>query len=150
MKRAIMIGSLALLLGGCASTRTVGIASPGNISPEQAVIRAAAAAPGGVKGVFELTVRATGRQDGFLYLNSEADYRDQRCLTIAVPPEVAQAMAQRFRAEPDRYFVGKRIAIRGTAHRVRIVFLANGSPTSKYYYQTHVELVSLDQLSVEG
>ena len=53
------------------------------LSPAQAVINAAEI-PAGVGGVFELVVRSTGRQGQFLYLHSEADYRDPRNLTIAI------------------------------------------------------------------
>ena len=49
------------------------------ITPAEAIRRAAEAAPRGVEGRFTFTVKATGRAEGNrLFLNSEADYRDQR------------------------------------------------------------------------
>lgn len=118
------------------------------ITPQQAIERAADAAPAGVKGVFVMDVRGTGRQDGNLYLNSQVDYRDQRNLTIAIAPDIAAALQTKFGDAPDTFLVGKRIAVTGEAKRVTIWFLWNGVPTEKYYYQTHVALTAADQLQI--
>jgi hypothetical protein len=58
-------------------------------------------APGGVSGVFELHIKSTMRQGGVIYLNSETDYRDQRCLTLAINPIVARGFVQEYGEEPD-------------------------------------------------
>ncbi|RKF18211.1 hypothetical protein D6851_15485 [Altericroceibacterium spongiae] len=120
------------------------------LTPEQAVINAAAVAPDGVKGIFELTVRGTGRDGGYLYLNSQKDYRDQRSLNIEISPSVQRELADRFGIDPRVYLAGKRIAVRGEAKRVLINFTYNGAPTGKYYYQTHIALSAPEDLTVAG
>ena len=145
-----VFGSI-LVTTSCATGPGVGTSSRSlRIQPEQAVMNAAAVAPNGVNGIFEMLVRATGRQGGNLYINSELDYRDPRNLSIAVPGPVATALAARFGTPPDQFLIGKTIAIRGTARRVRIDFTTNGRPTGKYYYQTHVRLEAPHHLTVEG
>ncbi len=55
MRYALILSSGLLLMGAAAPSASY------NIFPEQAVMNAAAVAPDGVKGVFELPVRAAGR-----------------------------------------------------------------------------------------
>ncbi len=140
---------VSLLASGCATTSM----APGNgrqwIEPVQAVQRAADAAPDGVHGVFVLQVRGTGVQNGFVYLNSEADYRDQRNLTIAIAPAAARQLADQFGGDPLAVLMGKHILVNGTAVRTRIDFLANGRVTGKYYYQTHVRAADLRQITLQ-
>ena len=151
------VATLLLVLVGSACSTTQSAQQPlrappvnttAYITPEQAVFGAGAAAPGAMKGVFVLEVRGTGRQDGNIYLNSEADYRDQRNLTVAVRPPAIGPLAARFGADPDVYLKGRRITVSGFARRVRIDFTAHGLPTGKYYYQTHVEVVRPEQITV--
>lgn len=119
------------------------------LSPAQAVINAAEM-PNGVSGVFEMVVRATGRQHGFLYLNSESDYRDPRNLTIVVAPEQEQALIKRLGGPIETSVLQKAIAVRGTAKKVKIDFTMGGHATGKYYFQTHLNLRSERDLTVEG
>lgn len=137
----------ALALSGCASSSGPR-ASEAWLDPVEAIQAAATAAPEGVPGTFDMVVRATGRQDGNIYLNSETDYRDQRNLTIAIPAKPARQLRERFGEEADRALIGKRIMVDGVARRVRIGFTYNGRPTDKYYYQTHVRLDDAAQLAV--
>ena len=139
--------ALAFLLCGCASAPT---AQSGNevISPVQAVISAATAAPSGVRGTFEMDVRRVGRQDGNVYLDSESDYRDQRNLVIAVHPRAALGLREKFGQDIDKVAFGKRIRIYGEARRVKIVFMADGRATEDYYYQTHVDVWDSGQVVV--
>lgn len=113
-------------------------------------MNAAAVAPQGVSGIFEMPVRAVGREEGRIFLNSERDYRDQRCLTIVVPTDVARQLAERLGYDIEQGLVGKTIAVRGTAQRVRIDFTQNGQPTGKYYYRTNLRLRSAFDLTVSG
>jgi hypothetical protein len=142
MKTTTIIAALAATLAGCAGRPL------GGITPEAAVMRAAALAPAGVGGTFIMTVRATGRQDNRLYLNSEVDYRDQRNLSVEIPAPAEDELGVRLHGAVPATLLGKRIAVRGVARRVRIVFTENGAPTSKYYYQTHVTLEVGSQLTV--
>jgi len=118
------------------------------MKPDKAVLKAAAAAPRGISGRFDLRVRATGRANGQLYLNSEDDYRDQRNLTIVVPPDVEGHLAGRLSGDPAERLKGHRIRVAGVAQRVRIVFTVGGRPSGKYYYQTHVRLADDGQLKL--
>ena len=153
------------VLTGCASSSDTsaraphlqsgqpGAASPAQadwIQPVQAVQRAADAAPGGVTGVFAMRVTTTGTQDGMTYLNSEQDYRDQRNLTIALPPAVVRQLESRLGADVRTALQGRQILVRGEAKRVRINFIANGRPTDKYYYQTHVRVTDAGQIQLQG
>ena len=115
----------------------------------QAVQLAAEAAPDGVSGVFALQVKGTGTQDGFTYLNSELDYRDQRCLTIAISPGVAKQLETRFGAPVIVALKGRRILVDGIAARTRVDFITDDRPTGKYYYQTHVRVTNPEQIRIQ-
>lgn len=123
--------------------------APLRLSPAQAVINAAEM-PGGVGGVFEMVVRATGRQGGFLYLNSEVDYRDPRNLTIVIGPAQERTLAERFGQPVETSVFQKVIAVRGVAKKTRIDFTAEGRATGKYYFQTHLVLTTARDPTIEG
>lgn len=145
MKRFRSALLLALCFGTLAYAEDVDVP----LTPMQAIERAAAVAPGGVRGVFEMEVRATGKSRlGPTYLNSEADFRDPRCLTIVVPRALLTTLTGKFGAAPATWFKDKRIRVEGIARRERIDFTAHGRPTGKYYYQTHVQLESADDIAV--
>lgn len=141
-----LLAALFAALGGCATDPRI---TPDArwIDPSQAVQLAAAAAPRGISGVFALTVQAAARP-GPLYLNSERDYRDQRDLTVVVLPAVAKALSERLHGEPERVLRGRRILVAGWARRVRIDFVADGRPSGKYYYQTHVLVTDATQIQL--
>ena len=117
------------------------------IEPSNAVQLAAASPDDGVTGVFYMTVKATGMTDR-LHLNSEIDYRDQRNLSVAVEPAAAKELADALGAPPQFALKDKRILVIGTAKRAKIVFIADGMPTDKYYYQTHVLVTQASQIKV--
>lgn len=119
-----------------------------NIRPERAVIAAARAAPAGVSGIFTMTVRAMGHQNGHFYLNSELDYRDQRNLTIAMSDSAGAALVQKAGLSSERSLIGHKIFVRGIARRVQIDFVVDGRHTDKYYYQTHVVVTAPEQVTV--
>jgi Tfp pilus assembly protein PilF len=119
------------------------------IDPLPAVLLAADSEQDGVAGIFAFEVAATGRKDGEIFLNSEADYRDQRNLTVRFTPEGAIAFRKQQGVDPDVAFKGKRIAVVGIARREKILFFANGMPTDKFYYQTHVVVSEPWQVVVE-
>ncbi len=122
--------------------------APTTISPREAVMLAADAAPDTVSGTFALKVQSTGRERGVVYLNSELDYRDQRNLTVALSPQVVRQLQDRLGTDPAAYLKDKNILVRGAAMRVRIDFSFNQVKTGKYYYQTHVRVMDADQISV--
>lgn len=116
------------------------------LSPREAIEKAADAAPAGVFAQFEMTIAAVGEQFSMVYLNSQEDYRDQRCLTVAISPEAQEELRERFGRNLEKALKGKTIRIAGTARRVRIDFIVDRKPTGKYYYQTHVNMDSIKQL----
>lgn len=136
---------LALLLGACSSTSNVNIANTMNL-----IALAEEKAPNGVTGSFTFLIKATGTRRGEVYLNSESDYRDRRSVTIAVVPEIVSEFTHTYGSPPDEFFLGKTIEVTGEAKRVKINFFANGRPTNKYYFQTHVNVTSIDQINVLG
>ena len=126
------------------------IVVPPPMTPREAGFKAADAAPAGITGRFRLTIQATGHQDGHIYLNSKTDYCDQRNLSVDLCPVSLASVKAKFAADPEAFFVGKEIEVRGMAHRVKITFLSDGKPTDRYYYQTHVFVCSADQISLVG
>lgn len=116
------------------------------LTPYDAIWRAAEAPKRGVTGSFKMTVRAHGAQSGVAYLNSEMDYRDPRNLSLDILPVSQAGMAEKF-GKPSA-LLGKTIAITGTAKRTKIWFFSDGRRTQKYYYQTHIAIVSPDQIAI--
>ncbi len=143
MRNLILFLCAAGLLAGCATAS----APTTDLTPVQAVL-GAAERPEGVTGTFRLEVRGAGRQDDFLFLDSEADYRDQRCLVITLPKRVALDLQRQVGGDPAVVMKGKTIRVTGTAERVKIVFVANAVMTDKYYYQTQVRLSDVSQLVI--
>ncbi len=119
------------------------------LQPPQAIQLAADAAPRGVAGVFAMQVKAVGATDHVVYLNSETDYRDQRNLTVAVSPAAARQLEARVGAPLARALDRRRILVRGSARRVRIDFVSDGTPSGKYYYQTHVRVTDTAQIQLQ-
>ena len=138
----IVAPALLAALAGCATPQI----SRGAVVPMVAIERAAALAPGAYPGVFVMTVRASGRQGSSLYLNSESDYRDPRNLSLEVRPVAQAQLESRLGASAETALRGRTIRVDGEARRVRINFTANGRPTGKYYYQTHVVVERGEQL----
>lgn len=138
------------LVSGCANSPLSGIPNTelSLLKPRQAILLAADAAPNAIAGTFLLSVKATGTQNSYVYLNSEADYRDQRCLTISLTPEVAQELTTRLGESPLTALKGREILVQGAAIRTKISFFSDGKATDKYYYQTHVNVTNADQIAV--
>jgi tetratricopeptide (TPR) repeat protein len=117
------------------------------VPPLAAVLLAAQAEGDGVPGVFALQVAATGHDDGEQFLDSEADYRDQRNLTVRYTADAVAAFRGKHGQDPETALKGRQVTVVGFARRVRIDFTHDGKPTGKYYYQTHV--VVTDPAQVE-
>ena len=120
------------------------------ISPVEAVTYASYLAPkAGIAGIFRMEVKAVGEQGGIYYLNSETDYRDRNCLTIAVPRQVMAELAGGEGLDAaEKRFKGRMVMVRGVAQRVKIVFFDDGGkPTDKYYYQVQIRAGQVDQFS---
>jgi hypothetical protein len=142
--------SLALIgvLSGCASKKDANIAYD-TISPIQAIEKAAEASPKGIRGFFELRVKATGKPKNIVFLNSELDYRDPRNISIAISPKVAESFMKKYGETPELFLKNKRIIVYGEVRKVKISFGCNGKRNkNQYYYQTHVRVGSLSQILI--
>ena len=150
MKQILLILVVSLIFSSCTQNK----AKKDFISPIEAIQLAAEAAEltesstAIAKGVFALTIQATGSSDKMIYLNSELDYRDQRNLTIAIPSGIANYLTDLYGSKPQDFFKGKSILVNGEAKRVRINFTTYGKPSNKYYYQTQVPITSADQIKL--
>ena len=144
--KSLLLSLVIALAAGCASPPPKSESSRW-IDPSQAVQLAAASARTGVTGVFAMTVKATGKTTR-VHLNSELDYRDQRNLSIAVEPAAAEELALQLGSPPEIALKGKQILVTGTAKRTKIVFISDGKPTNKYYYQTHVSVTKASQIQL--
>ncbi|PZR76954.1 MAG: hypothetical protein DLM73_01025 [Chthoniobacterales bacterium] len=127
-------------VAGCVRTTT-------DLTPIQAIV-AAAERPEGVTATFQMEVRRGDREDGTLYLNSEEDYRDQRCLTIALTGDVASELERKVGGDPALALKGKKIRVTGTAKRKTVWFYFMKVKSDKYYYQTHVQITDASQISI--
>jgi hypothetical protein len=142
--RRLVIALLLVSIASCSSTPNN---QKGWIEPAEAVRAANANPENGIHGTFVLTVKAIGRQDGRAYLNSELDYRDQRCLTVEMTDAVASKLEEQIGA-PIQSLKNQRILITGQARRVRIVFRNDQDADSGYYYyQTHVMVTDPAKIS---
>lgn len=107
-------------------------------------------APNGVEGTFKFQVKASGERRGEVFLNTELDYRDRRNVTIALSPKIISQLTEQYGSSPDSYFLDKTIEVTGEAKRVKIYFISKGQMTSKYYFQTHINVSSVEQIKVLG
>jgi hypothetical protein len=148
------IASILALLALGAPIRAQSAGGP-PIAPAEAVQLAAAAAPDqGVQGSFLVTVKASGedKRRKRIYLNSELDYRDQRNLTVEIEQSAISGLEAKYGKDLKTYFIGKQILVAGTARRVTIYFgkprvsAVSGNLRNKYYFQTHLPVVSADQI----
>jgi hypothetical protein len=115
--------------------------------PEEAVMKAADAAPGFVTAVFDFAVRRTEQVGSDFFLNREEDYRDPRNISVVLDPDAQRQLRNSYGDDLSRYFVGHHMLALGTARRVQIDFIDDrGKPSGKYYYQTHIGIVSPRQL----
>jgi len=144
--KVVAIAFSLLLASGCATEQRFG--APDWKTPYDTIQLAAAEAPHGVPGKFIVQIQAVGSQDGFTYLNTELDYRDQRNLSIALSSKATNELEEVLGATLEKVLIGKRLLVTGEAKRVRIVFTSNGKITGKYYYQTHVNVSDANQIQV--
>ncbi|MFL6764067.1 MAG: hypothetical protein ACJ8FO_02590, partial [Sphingomicrobium sp.] len=117
--------------------------------PEEAVMKAASAAPGFISAVFDFTVRGAAQVGPDFFLNSEEDYRDQRNISAVLGPDVQRQLRNSFGDDLSKHFVGRHLLVLGPAKRVQIDFIGDdGIRSGKYYYQTHVAVVDPRQLDL--
>ena len=134
-------------IGSVSTVLPMGTCSDRGLAPLETIDKAAAVAPhAGVAGCFRLTVKAWGEDHGRVFLNSEADYRDPRNVSVRLEPPAVAALDRMLGRNGAARLVGRSLLVRGTAYRVRIDFTSSGRPTGKYYYQTHIVVTELSQI----
>lgn len=145
MKYLIVI--MLLVLNGCSSSPKVN--SNSDITSIMNLIALTEEkAPNGVEGTFQLAIKAVGMERNVTYLNTELDYRDRRNITVAIHPRIIRAFIKKYGSSPDKFLINKTIEVTGEAQRMKITFLSNGKRTKKYYFQTHIKVLSLEQIKV--
>jgi hypothetical protein len=154
MKSVVIPSVLLGLWLGCtnptSTPKAIGNDTP-SLTPIMA-IEGAASNPLGLPGTFEMQVRRAdygdGPDKGLIFLNSEDDYRDRRCLTLRIQRSVVHDFESRG-IDPLGFFKNKRIKVEGRAKQIKIYFVSDrGIQSKKYYYQTHIAITSADQISV--
>ncbi|BDX05389.1 DUF2059 domain-containing protein [Planctobacterium marinum] len=100
----------------------------------------------GVEGVFEFKIKAAAVANGWLYLNSEKDYRDRRCLTVKIPEIFIDELRASYGYDLEKELPGLSLMAKGEAKRHTIRAMGPGNKPSFPYYQTHVTLDSLEDL----
>ncbi len=106
-----------------------------------------AMAPKGLKGEFVLTIKNSGRQNSRIYLNTQEDYRDRRNITVTLNPSFQKQFKDQFNMDIRNYYEDQTILVKGVAKRVKIWVTASGRKPTKYYFQTHIEVNDLSQIS---
>ncbi|UJX26910.1 hypothetical protein L3Q70_07205 [Pseudoalteromonas sp. CF6-2] len=142
MKYLLLLSTLAL--AACSS-------SPSRIDTSNTmdvIALSEASAPDSVKGIFKFHIKAAGKHSGDVFLNTEEDYRDRRSITVALNYKVVPELTKKYGESPETFFIDKEIEVTGEAKRVTIDFISQGRATNKYYYQTHVDVSSVEQIKV--
>jgi len=136
-----------LILSGCSSTPNIASKSkPTDII--QLIEKAKRRFPEGVRGTFQIPIKASGSKRGVVYLNSDLDYRDPKNITVALHPSTIESFSKSYGSSPESYFIDKTIEVTGKVERIKIYFYTNGKRTKKYYFQTHIRVNSLNQIKV--
>ena len=147
MGRTLVLLALAAM-AGCAQLPGSPEAQQAPMTAVEAVEQASKWAPQGVNGRFAFEVKGLGTNGTDSFIHSEPDYRNPRCLTLRVTPQVRAQLEARFKGKLDQVLVGRRVLVRGSAERVRIAFTENGRATGQYYYQTHVPVTRDEQITL--
>ncbi|CCQ10494.1 hypothetical protein PALB_13610 [Pseudoalteromonas luteoviolacea B = ATCC 29581] len=136
----------SLLLGACSVTTTAPTSYFDNTM--DIIEKSEALAPAGLAGQFQLTITQTSKHHNNIYLNTHDDYRDRRNVSVYIPSRLKNEIEMYYGQEPEGFFKGKTIVIRGEAKRKKISLICNGRETSIYYFQTHIDVSTLDQINV--
>jgi len=142
--KVILLSSI-IILGGCKST-TFDTPPKVGMTAIDAIELSEEAAPKSARGIFFLSIKASGSQKQYVYLNTEQDYRDRRNVSVVLLPEFQKAFIKKYGVSPDKVLVDKSITVNSFAKRIKIYFFEDGKPTDKYYFQTHIPVKHLKQL----
>ena len=121
--------------------------STATLAPAEAIAAAKRAAPAPFAGTFTFQVQSTGRSNGQLFLNSDADFHNPANLSVAVPLAEAAKLAAGG-GPADEYLKGKHITVIGGARVVRVQQMRAGQPVGDPETQTRIPVTSATQVSV--
>jgi hypothetical protein len=82
---------------------------------------AAATIEEGVSGSIKMVVQSTSSEDNVAWLMSETDYRNPRCLPIAINDKARIELAKLHGEHPVVFFKGRTILVHGTARKQQIL-----------------------------
>ncbi|MCB1602725.1 MAG: hypothetical protein KDI66_22105 [Xanthomonadales bacterium] len=123
-----------------------GLLAQQSLDAATVAVQAKKSSSGKIEGIFEFTVRGTGRYGDYIFLNSEEDYRSPTCLTVAIRRSLwkdAKALA----GGELEGFLGKSVRVEGAAERIRVYVEPEiGERKRKWYYQTHVRIRNMSAL----
>jgi len=108
-----------------------------------------AIAPKGLKGEFLLTIKNSGKQSTRIFLNTQEDYRDRRNITVTLLPSFQQAFKAKYGEDIRSYYEEKTLRVKGEAKRMKVWFFSAGKRSQKYYFQTHIAVSDLNQISIQ-
>ena len=111
--------------------------------------QASEAAPDDVKGEYTLKIKSAGKTKSALFLNTEANFRDPRNVSVAIHYRAFKAFRKEYGNEAQDFFVGKKIKVQGEAKRVPIRISNEKKPPYKhYYFQTYIHVYKSSQISL--
>jgi hypothetical protein len=147
MKYLIFLSILVL----CACNSTPEVASkPETTDIIQLIEQAKRRFPEGIRGTFQIPIKASGSHNGTTYLNSNVDYRDPTNITLVLTPETIELFSKTYHSSPGIYFKNKTLSVTGKVERIKMYKYENRKRTKKYYFQTHIRITSIDQITVLG
>ncbi|MCC2605068.1 DUF2059 domain-containing protein [Planctobacterium marinum] len=104
--------------------------------------------PFGFDGVFQFEIKAANIHNNILYINSEKDYRDRRCLTVRLKSELVSEFINQYGENVSEALVGKSLLVKGTAKRQVIKAIGPDNEPMFPYYQTHIAVDDLSKLFI--
>ena len=98
-----------LTLSACSSVQHLPALGEGTTANMNLISLSEQSAPQGVGGTFKFYIKAAGSQYGDVFLNTEADYRDRRAITVAIDSKVANKLKEKYGQPADTFFIDKTI-----------------------------------------
>jgi len=141
--------TVVFILSIACSNHQISEPTPTTLTTWEIIEQTEAMAPKGLKGEFLLTIKNSGKQSSNIYLNTQEDYRDRRNISITLLPSFQQAFNAKYRTDLRRFYENKTVRVKGEAKRVKIWFYTQGKQAEKYYFQTHIIVSDLNQITIQ-
>ncbi|MGZ5199134.1 MAG: hypothetical protein ACXWC4_05125 [Telluria sp.] len=137
-KLALAAIAVVLLLSGCATPEAS--TEPTN--------RSVLLVPG-TRPDLAFKVETMGTAAGTLYLNSIRDYRDARCITVAIKPSVVRQLQARYGENLETAFSGHRVYVHGA--KVDLIAIEYQAPpliVKPIAYRTQITIARAEQIDL--